>query len=264
MRETLARLNTDATVNVANPQFAAWAQSHAGCDGGDWGSPARPAIWLCGIEWGGAPTAQTLQRAMQQPVLSPSVGYPHAADNLGFAYNRQALKLLAAIDGRRVNEYRSWCEQARPFTRRAPGEQGEQREPGHCKLNLFPLAFRNTKPAHWRSEHAALTGLADKNAYLTWCRTHRLPRLRAWAAQAQPQLIVCVGKSHRQDFKLAFHDAAASFQHRELAGRDLWWARNVQGTLVVIAPFLLGPRGLNQNSTLQLFGEHIAQLLREA
>ena len=57
-----------------NPAFEAWAQSYSGCDGGDIGSPERRAIWLCGIEWGGARTAGQLQAEMQRGEPHPRGG----------------------------------------------------------------------------------------------------------------------------------------------------------------------------------------------
>lgn len=60
---------------TANPNFETWATSYSGCDGGDIGSPERRAIWLCGIEWGGARTAEQLQDEMQCDEPCPPRGY---------------------------------------------------------------------------------------------------------------------------------------------------------------------------------------------
>lgn len=106
---------------TANPNFETWATSYSGCDGGDIGSPERRAIWLCGIEWGGARTAEQLQDEMQCDEPCPPRGYGDASENLTYIFNRQVMKILAAIHGRPVSEYRDFCQQAKPFTQGSSG-----------------------------------------------------------------------------------------------------------------------------------------------
>lgn len=239
----------------ANPNFETWATSYSGCDGGDIGSPERRAIWLCGIEWGGARTAEQLQDEMQCDEPCPPRGYGDASENLTYIFNRQVMKILAAIHGRPVSEYRDFCQQAKPFT------QGSS---GYFKMNLYPIAFKDTNQARWHSNFAEATGLENKSDYLDWCRKHRFPHMRQWAARARPKLILCLGKSYRDDFQKAFHDKNSTFTHDPpIDGHDLWWCVNAEGTLVAVIPFMVNRYGLIRNESIQKFGDRIAKLMEQ-
>lgn len=239
---------------MANPNFEQWARSYAGCDGGDIGSPERRAIWLCGIEWGGIRSAECIEAEMRCDESQPRTGYPDAAHNHAHIFSRQALKILSAIAGQKVSQYRDFCAQAQPFT------QGSS---GYFKLNLYPMAFKDTNPARWHGEFAQVTGFETKSGYLAWCRAHRLPAMRQWAHAARPKLILCQGKDYRADFKRAFHDDNVTFNHEPIDGRDLWWSLNADGTLVVIIPFMVNRNGLTRNDSIQKFGDRIAQLMAQ-
>ncbi|WP_182342494.1 hypothetical protein [Comamonas koreensis] len=237
---------------TANPIFETWAKSYSGCDGGDIGSPERRAIWLCGIEWGGSRTAEDLQAEMQRDESHPREGYDHASHNLAYIFNRQALKILSAIDGINVSGYRDFCSRAKPFT------QGSS---GYFKLNLYPVAFKDTSQSRWHEQYAAVTGFSSKQEYIDWCKIHRFGQMRKWASTARPKLILCLGKQYRADFKLAFHEESATFNHEFIDGRDLWWSLNAEGTLVVIIPFMVNSHGLTRNDSIQVFGDRIARLM---
>ncbi|AVO35471.1 hypothetical protein [Ottowia oryzae] len=238
-----------------HPEFETWAQSYAGCDGGDIGSPERRAIWLCGIEWGGARTAGQLQAEMQRGEPRPRGGYGNASDNLGYIFNRQAMKILSAIHGTQVSGYRDFCEQAKPFT------QGSS---GYFKMNLYPIAFKDTNQARWHADFAQATGFEEKSGYIEWCRQLRFPQMRQWAAAARPKLILCLGKSYRDDFHKAFCDENTRLTHDPpIDGRDLWWGVNRDGILVAIIPFMVNRHGLTRNESIQKFGDRIAQLMEQ-
>ena len=239
---------------MANPDFEKWAKSYSGCDGGDIGTLERRAIWLCGIEWGGGLSAEHLKTNMLRDESRPPAGYEDAAENLGYIFNRQALKMLSAIDGRKVSEYRDFCAQARPFTKGSSG---------YFKLNLYPIAFKDTDQDWWHNEFAEATGFDEKTAYLDWCKTYRFPQMRDWVRAAKPKLILCLGKTYRTDFMHVFHDASATFHHEPIDGRDLWWSLNAEGTLVAIIPFMVNRHGLIKNDSIQKFGERIAQLMEQ-
>ncbi len=241
---------------AANPIFETWAKSYSGCDGGDIGSPERRAIWLCGIEWGGARTAEDLQAEMQRDESRPREGYDHASHNLAYIFNWQAMKLLSAISGTHVSGYRDFCARAQPFT------QGSS---GYFKMNLYPIAFKDTNQNRWHENYANATGFEKKSDYIDWCKKHRFPQMRQWAATAQPKLILCLGKNYRGDFKQAFHDDNVTFNYDDppIDGLDLWWSVNSDGTLVVIIPFMVNRNGLTRNSSIQKFGDRIAQLMEQ-
>lgn len=239
---------------TANSTFAQWASAYSGCDGGDIGSPASHSIWLCGIEWGGAGNAENLKADMLRGASQPRAGYEHASDNLAYIFNRQALKILCAISGGQVSDYQEFCEQVQPFTKGSSG---------YFKMNLYPIAFKDTNQAHWNEQFAELTGLEKKSDYTDWCKQQRFPQIRQWARAARPRLILCLGKSYRTDFKRAFHDENATFNHKPIDGRDLWWSLNADGSLVVIIPFMVNRHGLTRNESIQRFGEKIAQLMQQ-
>lgn len=235
-------------------QFRQWTMGYSGCDGGDLGSPENRAIWYCGIEWGGGTTAQDLQRAMRHGASSPPKGYSRASHNHAYIFHRQAAKLLCAIDGGEVARFQQFIEDKKPFT---------EGSPGYFKLNLFPIAFRDTSHARWTQDHADLTGLACKNEYLDFCRDWRFPEMRKRAALHKPKLILCHGKSFRADFKRAFHDGSVQFNHQFIDKLDFWWSVNADGSLVVITPFMVNRNGLTRNTSIQRFGDRIAELMTE-
>lgn len=239
---------------TANSNFEKWATSYSGCDGGDIGSPERRSIWLCGIEWGGTRLAEQVQAEMLRDNSQPRQGYEEASHNQAYIFNRQALKILSAIDGRQVSAYREFCEEAKPFTRGSSG---------YFKLNLYPIAFKDTNQARWREGFAQATGLSEKSEYIDWCKAQRFPQMRQWARNARPKLILCLGKDYRADFKRAFHDEKATFTHESIDGRDLWWSINSEGTLVAIISFMVNRNGLTRNDSIQKFGDRIAQLMQQ-
>ena len=237
---------------TVNQDFEKWAQSFSGCDGGDIGNPSSQSIWFCGIEWGGGRSIQDVRSEFQADLSRPPQGYGEAAHNMTNIFGRQALKILAAIDGRKVTEYRDFCAQAKPFIKGSSG---------YFKLNLYPIAFKNTDQSRWHSEFAEVTGLERKANYIEWCKEYRFPAMRQWAREAKPRLILCVGKDYRGDFKRAFHDETVTFSHMTIANKDLWWSVNADGTLVVIIPFMVNRNGLTKNDSIQEFGDKIAKLL---
>lgn len=236
----------------ATAEFAKWATSFSGCDGGYIGNPAQRSIWLCGIEWGGQRSADHLAEEILRDESQPPTGYPDASHNEAYIFNRQALKILSAIDGINVSGYRDFCSRAKPFT------QGSS---GYFKLNLYPVAFKDTSQSRWHEQYAAVTGFASKQEYIDWCKIHRFGQMRKWASTARPKLILCLGKQYRADFKLAFHEESATFNHEFIDGRDLWWSLNAEGTLVVIIPFMVNSHGLTRNDSIQAFGDRIARLM---
>ena len=223
---------------TVNQYFEKWAQSFSGCDGGDIGSSSSRSIWFCGIEWGGSRSAQQIRSEFQVDLSTPPEGYGDAAHNMAYIFNRQTLKILSAVDGKKVSDYREFCGQAKPFTKGSSG---------YFKMNLYPIAFKNTDQSRWHSEFAEVTGFERKADYIEWCKEYRFPVMRQWAREAKPRLILCVGKDYRGDFKRAFHDETVTFSHMTIANKDLWWSVNADGTMVVIIPFMVNRNGLTKN-----------------
>ena len=65
-----------------------WMLDFSGCDGGTIGSPKKPAIWVCGIEWGGGTDAEGLKNYINQDWNgSPEFGYDKAGVLDFYRYN---------------------------------------------------------------------------------------------------------------------------------------------------------------------------------
>lgn len=234
-------------------QFKKWALSYAGCDGGDAGSPKNRSIWLCGIEWGGGHTPDDVRKNITEEVRTPPDGYDTWDENLEFHYNRQVMKLFSAMNGRPVSEFRRFAEDMKPFIGGASG---------YYKLNLYPIAFKTTSHDLWKSGFADVTGFPSKEAYLQWCNEVRLPAISEWVRLHQPSAVICLGKTFRNQFGKAFLIDEGAWKVEALGDRQLAYGRNPVGANIFVIPFVSGPNGLNRNSTIQLFGERITEIMR--
>ncbi|MFJ5447204.1 hypothetical protein ACIKP9_13260 [Methylobacillus methanolivorans] len=237
--------------------FQAWSLGYGGCDGGDLGSPEKPAIWACGIEWGGGHQPADLLKQMEENVSSQwnSSGYDGWEENINYRFNWQLMKLLSVIHGGYVSEYKQFAEEHQPFV------QGKS---GYFKMNLYPIAFKDTNDTRWQSGFLDITGFHQKSDYLAWCHEHRFPQMRQWAEVSQPKLIICLGKSYLPEFKMAFMEPDAVIHEEVIDEKVLYWGRNSQQSLVVVIPFMANRHGLNRNVSIQKFGEHIAALMQAA
>ena len=239
---------------MANAKFVNWATGFSGCDGGDIGSSQSKSVWFCGIEWGGGHPSDENElnnTVFSKDVQLPPEGYVEWQENLAYRFNWQAMKLLASLNGDLVSSYKEFAESIQPFTNNTKG---------YFKMNLYPLAFKNTSHELWESGFAKATGLENKQDYLTWTRAHRFPIMRKWTETYSPKLIICVGKSYIADFALAFTDGL-TFKTEVIDNRELSWAVNKNGTMVVVLPFMLNRNGLTKNTSIQKFGDKICELM---
>lgn len=234
--------------------FQVWASGYGGCDGGDVGSPEKPAIWTCGIEWGGGHHPVGLIKQMDREVSAQwsFSGYQCWSENLEHRFNWQLMKLLSVIDGGCFSEYKQFAEERQPFV------WGKS---GYFKMNLYPIAFKDTNHARWQNAFSDITGFNQKSDYQDWCREHRFPQMRQWAEVRQPRLIIGLGKSYLPEFKMAFMEPDAVLNEEVIDGKVLYWGRNAQQSLVVVVPFMSGRHGLNRNVSIQKFGKRIAALM---
>lgn len=242
-------------MTAAASAFRAWCLGHSGCEGGDMGGPRAPATWVCGIEPGGPHSvdAASLRCLVQAPDAGrPQSGYADWRSNLSGSFRRRIVKLLAALDGWPVGEYRAFAEQRQPFVRGSSG---------YARLNLYPVGFADTRPGRWNGDFAAATGFARKADYLAWCDAQRLPTLRRWVARHQPRLVVGLGKSYLAQFQAAFIGEDVPLVHELIAGKQLSWAVNDQGTIVAILPFLTSASGLQSDVAIQAFGSRLRRLV---
>lgn len=253
--------------------FAKWALQFSGCNGGDIGSPENPAVWVCAKEFGGdfwgLQEGENLQDAIaayrkgfrEDRIQDPRDVYysgkdaflPNGiADLFKIPYDRNAFKLLAALNGKKVTEYQEFALKERPFF-----EGGK----GYFKMNLFPFGFKDTNNARWETLFSEVTGFSNKQEYQAWLVKNRLPVMREWARKYRPRLIICTGVAelYPEWFKVAFGEGAAMPMETEnIAGADMQYGKNSDGALIVIMNHL---SRFNSHVKLQAFGERIRELL---
>lgn len=240
---------------TATEEFAQWAIGYSGCDGGDPGTPKAPAIWVCGIEWGGGHGPEGLRADMKHDYSTPWPGYETAEYNLAYRFNWRTCKLLSVIEGNTTSEYKDFVRTQKPFV---------AGETGYFKANLYPIGFPNTDDSHWEDEFSRITGFTTKNDYVSWCRQTRFPAMRAWARSHRPKAIIGFGKTYRNDFWKAFAEPESTPTFENLLDRQIAWTVNQDGSLVVVAPFPIGPHGLNSDERMASVGERVKSLLEES
>lgn len=234
-----------------NPIFAKWATEFSGCDGGN----PNGEIWICGLEMAGVNDLEFHE--LSEP---PYIGHPHR-DRAEFfnnskgetqPYNVNAVKLLSALEGREVNEYKSFFEEYSCFDKKS----------NYFKLNLFPIQFKNTDPKNWLDHQAKITGFSGKKEYKKWCEEHRFPVLKGWVTRFSPKLIICTGTTYDSEFKSAFGSGNTEYLETEAAGKKIkYFVTNNNRTLVAVTYFLVHSTGLNSHEKLALTGKKLSELM---
>jgi hypothetical protein len=232
--------------------FQKWATGFSGCDGGDIGRPDRRSVWVCGIEWGGGHDLADLKNNIQDDVTTPSAGYDDYFHNLKYIFNWNTMKLLTAMQGGLVKDYKEMTKNMRPFVKDSQG---------FFKLNLFPISFKDTDHQRWLSDFSEATGFENKADYLAWCRRMRFPEMRKWVAKSKPKAIVCFGKTFIKDFHGAFVNGETTFVRETIQNRELSWVRTQDDVLIAVCPFPGNRYGLNSDALLQSFGDRIGVLM---
>lgn len=248
-----------------NEKFSKWALGYSGCDGGDIGTPEKPSLWFCGIEWGGGypNNVEELIKIFSQNVEKPPKGHEDWIDeqgkhhqawevNLDYIYNRQCMKLLSAFEGGNVEDYKKFAKEKKPFT---------EESYGYFKINLYPLAFKNTSSFHWKDGFSDATGIETKNDYIQFIRNNRFPVMYSWVKQHRPKVIICTGKTYENDFISAFSDEKIQLTTEIIGERNMQWGVNTFGTIIFIIPFMVNRYGLNKNETIQKFGERMKAIM---
>lgn len=240
--------------NIINPLFKKWALGFSGCDGGDIGSDLSRSIWLCGLEWGGdfEETVETLSTDFNQDVSQPPSGYKDWRENIAYIFNWQAMKLLGKIHDYPIEEYKKFAEEYKPFV------NGQK---GFFKMNLYPIAFKQTAHNLWDDAHKISTGLSTKQDYINWIYKNRFTIMQNLVINYSPKLIICTGVTYFLDFKQAFMIDNMEVNKECIDGKNLVWFKNENGTLVVVIPFMVNRNGLNSNATISNFGSRIKELL---
>lgn len=222
---------------------------YEGCDGGDPGSPDRPSVWLMGIEHG---TFRSVHDEVHGGEVAANPDY-RVEGQLNWPYNRNAFKLLAALDGLAVTDYREFALERQIFAR---GSQG------YFKGNLYPYASRRL--TEWSESARVATGM-DKGAYQVACEKDWFPVIRSWVQEYRPRLVIGVGSSFRSQFASAILGQSTSFDQRtfDVNGYRKRMYFSLDGdTPLVIVPHISGSsRGLNSDESLAVAGLMIREWL---
>ncbi|WKS99600.1 hypothetical protein NYR30_12980 [Gallibacterium salpingitidis] len=239
-----------------NLKFKRFLEEYSGYNGGDIGSPERPSIWCCGIEWGGEDiTVESFMDYFESNEWQQISGFESEGDNIAVPYDKVLCKLLCAINGGNVEDYAEFALDNKVWMK------GEKT--GYLKLNLYPLWFKNTESERWNKGLNDILGFCDKQEYLRWCRLHRFSKINAMVQQHQPKLILCFGTTYEDDFNLAFSDGWCAFHDKKIDDLPVKWKRNENtNTVIVILPFPNVPKyGLQRNQSMQLIGDFIRTLI---
>lgn len=253
-------------------EFRSWATSLSGCDGGD---PSAD-VWICGIEWGYGKDKRDSDEVYLRKLehyykneLRDEIakGEYTASDRTynfeshnKYPYGRSVSKLYAAIVGREVSDYMKYSKETT----------------GHeiFKMNLYPIAFRNTDSYFWKNyDLDKLTGFEEKYLFRTWCLLHRFPALSKFISEMdkKPKIIIGTGTSYLDDFYLCFAGAGNSMVNDITMDkvnddstsnpRFFYWSKIYKQTLLFVVPFFSSQKyGLNSDILLQNMGNQIREI----
>lgn len=231
-----------------------WILDFSGCDGGTIGSSKNPAIWICGIEWGGGTDIEGLKNFINQKWdSSPDFGYDDVKDLDFYPYNRIVYKLLAVMKGYPIDDYKMFSQTEKPFVHNSHSS--------YFKMNLYPIPFINTDHSNWENGISKLTGFNSKQDYIDWCHENRFPVMKQWVQKYSPKMIICFGKTYTEEFNLAFSDNNEPFVIEPIEDIVLQWKKNNNGTIIAVLPFPNAVNnGLKKNTSIELAGKRLAEL----
>ncbi|MDU8923350.1 hypothetical protein RYD26_00185 [Pasteurellaceae bacterium LIM206] len=239
-----------------NKDIQAFLTGYSGYNGGDIGSPETPAIWCCGIEWGGNMDCDELSDYIKSGEWKQISGFEVKGENAQTPYDRVLCKLLCVMSGGQVKDYYDFAVTNQIWHKGVKS--------GHFKMNLYPIKFKDTDHARWNSRLTELLGFADKSEYMRWCRLFRFPVINRLVQKHQPKAVLCFGTSYEDDFNLAFSDGYRSFHSEIIDKLPVKWKFNQNGSLIVVLPFPNVPRyGLQRDRSIQDIGKFLLTLLSE-
>jgi hypothetical protein len=172
---------------------------------------------------------------------------------LKWPFNRNAFKLLAALQGTSLEKYKDFAQDKRPF---------EKGCTGYFKGNLFPVAC--SKMSAWDEGHRQETGFETKDTYQDWVCKARFPIVRSWIEKCRPRLVICSGLTRLYDFTDATGTVHVPEAHRfDVNGHEKRMHVATKGTVpIAVIPHLSGgPAGLNSNKAIVLAAKHIRDVL---
>lgn len=218
------------------------------CEGGDPGSPENRSIWLLGIEPGwsladeAANSGMEVERAAKLETYSVEL-------QLEWPFNRNAFKLLCALEGGDPQDFRAFARRARPF---------ERDSTGYFKANLFPEPCN--KVGEWNADSAAKTGFTRKDDYRAWLRENRFRVMKSWIERCRPRLVIGAGLTHLADFlEITGTKGIPSVHNLTVNGytKRLHVATNGMAPVAIIPHLSGGPHSLNSNEAVRLIAEQM-------
>ena len=246
-------MNENNSKDCPTEEVKKWALGWSGCHGGDIGCPQRRSIWVCGIEWGGQyHNTEEIKHEFERKITCPPEGYCSEDGNLASPYDRNVLKIITAMCGNNVKNYKYVNSCIKPFVKE---------QEGFFKMNLFPIAFRNTNEDQWNKCFEIATGFSTKEKYKDWCRRERFAVIKNLVDICRPKLIICFGKENSEDFKKAFFgDSEIIYCENDEINSNIklqWYMDNY--TIAVICPF---PSFWFKNILLQSIGDRISNVIK--
>ena len=245
--------------NKLNKNFKKWVCSLSGCDGGN----PEAKIWISGIEWGMGEYSEEkyyleeLPKEIEKGEYVPAHKYPWK-ETLEYQYGIKIAKLVTAINGCKVEDYNSFVENT----------DGSEL----FKLNLYPIAFRNTSDYLWKEYKLdKLTGFTEKHLFRTWCFFNRFPVFSKKVNESKPKIIIGTGISYLTDFFACFHGLKEmeskindsyidSSSPTNASPRYYYWSKISTETTLFVIPFLGNPSGLNSDELIQKMGDEIRKI----
>ena len=231
----------------ADRDFAEWAVSYSGIDGGN----ISGSTWFCGIENGGEQKEGSLIFTPQ--TLPPYVDHDVRKNFKNFQYNWKMLKLYSTILGFSAKEYKKTYQDTRTF------DQGSDT----FKMNLYPIGFKNESDGLWSEWMFKTTGFPSKPLYQAWCQLNRFPAIKSWVESNDPKMIICTGSTYLREFLMAFsgyeHLFADINESKLTKGSLFWRVINDGKTILFITPFL-GQGGLKSDAQIEECGLEIKSI----
>ena len=216
------------------------------------GSPRAPSIWCFGVEHGAHKGWEDESPGIRERE-SQYCGSHSIERQMKWPYNRGLFKLLAAIHGRAVEDYREFAYERQPFARNRPG---------FFKGNLYPYSFR--RAADYTEQARREIGMPTRDAYYAWCDKYRIPEIHKWFEEHRPRVFIGIGTLCKDEFAAAVFGEAAELSRKVIAvnGREKNLFSRVDGwRKLVVVPHFSGKYGLNNNQSIQEAGEYIASIM---
>ncbi|MDR6183676.1 hypothetical protein QE368_002518 [Asaia bogorensis NBRC 16594] len=235
----------NATMNkTANNAISELVQNHAFGGPGNPGSADARALWLCGIEYGESPD----QRGSAEEIEDYSV----AMQWRNWTYNRNAFKLISAIEGQPVESAQAYAEKQKIF---------ESKTAPYFQTNLFPVECHSLET--WSEQAQARSGYTDKNAYIAAVRASCFALMHQQILSHKPRLFIGVGITHLDDFCRVVLGASATPEKRDFTvnGHNKTVYLQAGEIPFAVVPHLSSPNGLNSNEALQRAGDLIREIL---